>query len=172
MTYSALLPAPLEATLRGVLPVLERETRSPWWLIGSAALAAWGVPGIAYRDLDVLVAPSDAERLEVVWAQHRDSGCPPADGDRFRSRFARFSGFALPVETMGGLELCADSTWRPVRPADRRKMALPFGNLYLPSLPALIEILVAFGRPKDFANSVLARNFLAAAPALPETTSA
>ncbi len=163
------LPAALEASLREVLPVLARETCSPWWLIGSAALVAWGVPGIDCHDVDLLLSPGDAARVEARWSDRRDPAFVPGNDALFRSHFVRYRGFDLPVEVMGGLDLRVEGGWRPVRPSDRRRLALPCGELLLPSLPAMIEILDAFGRPKDLRKSAVVRRFLATSPALPET---
>lgn len=166
------LPEPLSASLAQALPELERTCRQPWWLIGSAALVAWGVPEIVCRDIDILVDIDDAVRLEQVWAGRREHGFVTANDHLFRSRFARFTGFSLPVETMGGLHLNVAGCWQAVIPSDRRCLATPAGELYLPSLPALIEILDAFGRDKDIDKARRARAWLAGAPELPESRSA
>ncbi|MDZ4350664.1 MAG: hypothetical protein U1A22_14155 [Xanthomonadaceae bacterium] len=160
------MPEPLSATLAQVLPVLQRTCRQPWWLIGSAALTAWGVPGIVCQDIDLLVGLDDAARLEDIWAARRERSFVTVNDHLFRSRFARFTGFGLPVETMGGLELNVAGNWRPVIPTDRRCLSTPAGDLYLPSLPALIDILDAFGRDKDRDKARRARAWLASQPEL------
>lgn len=163
----------LDVALCEALPVLAAHTRDPWWLIGSAALVLWGVPGVACHDLDLLVSTADAERLERVWRDRRRHEFAPANDHLFRSRFARYGDFALPVETMGGLELRDPAGgWRPLVPSDRRALEHDGGTLYLPSLPALIAILEAFGRDKDLDKAERARRHLAAGPDLPATVPA
>ena len=161
------LPQPLAVTLREALPVLDRECHAPWWLIGSSALACWGMPGIVCRDVDVLVDGVDASRLETVWAARRDGQFRPDHDELFRSRFARYGGWPMALETMGDLVLCVDGEWRPVRPADRLRVETAAGPVCVPSLPALLEILDDFGRDKDRDKAARVRAWLAASPELP-----
>ena len=79
----------------------------------------------------------------------------PRGEERFRSRFARFRFPGLPVEVMGGLELCGERGWEPVR-VDRIVM-LDAGGFAVP-IPAVLEqirVLESFGRPKDLQRAAL-----------------
>ncbi len=162
----------LSRALAEVLPALADHCRSPWWLIGSSALAIWSVPEIECADIDVLLSVEDAERLARHWASHRDDDHRTENDHLFRSRFARYTGFAVPVETMADLELHTADGWRPVVPSDRRRIATPQGDACLPSLDAMIAILTAFGRDKDLRKADQVRAWLADAPRLPTSSPA
>src|SRR5690606_285613 len=99
------------AALRDVLavagPDLQRHCRDPWVVIGSAAVRLAGAD-VAVADLDVLTSVRDADTLIGQWRARRDETHAPAGAKRFRSRFARFLFPGLPVEVMGGLELCGE----------------------------------------------------------------
>ena len=142
------IPPALFVTLAELVPELHVHCAEPWCLIGSAAARLLGAE-VSVADVDVLVSHADADALMALWADRRDVAHAPADGDRFRSRFARFRFPGLPVEVMGGLELDQGEGWQPVSPgrlvlAGVQGMAVP-----VPALGEQIRILESFGRDKD-----------------------
>ncbi|HEY8329055.1 MAG TPA: hypothetical protein VIO59_11495 [Rhodanobacter sp.] len=148
--------AALHEALAAAIPDLHRLCRDPWTLIGSAAARLAGAE-VAVADLDVLTSVRDADTLIGHWQARRDETYVPCGEDRFRSCFARFRFPGLPVEVMGGLELCGERGWEPVR-VDRI-VTLDAGGLAVP-IPAVMEqirVLESFGRPKDLQRAALLR---------------
>jgi len=146
------IPPALFVALAELVPDLHVHCVEPWCLIGSVAARLLGAE-VGVADVDVLVSHADAETLAALWADRRDSAHVPADGDRFRSHFARFRFPGLPVEVMGGLELGRGEGWQPVLPGRLvlvgvRGMAVP-----VPSLDDQVRILESFGRDKDRARA-------------------
>lgn len=127
--------------------VAEAGLHDPWWIVGSAAAALSGVEGFAPGDVDLLTSERDAEALI---ARHRDAvdgGYLPAEGGRFRSRFARFAFAPMPVEVMGGLEVRREGRWDRVEIA--QGLADAPAGVPLPSLDEQIRLFEWFGREKD-----------------------
>lgn len=150
------IPPALFVALAELVPGLHVHCVEPWCLIGSAAARLLGAE-VSVADVDVLVSPADADVLATLWADRRDVAHAPADGQRFRSRFARFDFPGLPVEVMGGLELDRGEGWQPVSPgrlvlAGVQGMAVP-----VPALDEQIRILESFGRDKDRARAAALR---------------
>jgi hypothetical protein len=146
--------AALREVLAAAVPDLHRLCRDPWVLIGSAAARLAGAE-VAVADLDVLTSVRDAEALIGHWQARRDDTYVPPGEERFRSCFARFRFPGLPVEVMGGLELCGERGWEPVR-VDRI-VTLDAGGFAVP-IPAVMEqirVLESFGRPKDLQRAAL-----------------
>ncbi len=140
--------------LAAAIPELQRLCRDPWTLIGSAAVRLAGAE-VAVADLDVLTSVRDAEILIGHWRARRDDTCVPCGEERFRSRFARFHFPGLPVEVMGGLELCGERGWEPVRvdrivTRDVDGLAVP-----IPTVAEQVRVLESFGRPKDLQRATL-----------------
>jgi len=140
------------ALLRDVLvatvPDLHRCCRDPWTLIGSAAAWLAGA-AVAVADLDVLTSTRDAQTLAGRWRDRCDSTHVPADGERFRSRFARFRFSAMPVEVMGGLELRGTNGWEPVRIEETFLVPIDGLAVPIPTITEQVRVLESFGRPKD-----------------------
>ncbi len=154
--------AALRETLEGLRPRLAAiAPREPCWLIGSAAAVLAGVAGFAPRDVDLLMGRQDAEAFIAAHGRWIEPGHVPADGDRFRSRFARFRFGPLPVEVMGGLEVLRDGAWHPVRIAERLAAAGPGVVAGLPSLREQLRLFEWFGRDKDLDKAGLIRRHLA-----------
>jgi hypothetical protein len=129
-------------------PDLQRHCRDPWVVIGSAAACLAGAD-VTVADLDVLTSVRDADTLIGQWRARLDETHAPAGAERFRSRFARFLFPGLPVEVMGGLELCGEHGWAPVRigavvTCEVAGIAVP-----IPAVAEQVRILESFGRPKD-----------------------
>lgn len=151
----------LYATLAEIVPELHVHCADPWCLIGSAAVLLAGA-NASVADVDVLVSREDAERLMALWADRREIAHEPADGDRFRSHFARFRFPGLPVEVMGGLELHDGDDWRPVWAGRLMLTGLDGLAVPVPSVDDQIRLLESFGRDKDRqrAASLRTLNFL------------
>ncbi len=143
----------LHAGLHDALPELARTFRDPWWIIGSAAMAIAGVPGIAPQDIDVLCSRSDALKLREVWSDHVDTKFQPTDEARFRSTFARFTHLPMPLEVMGGLEVMTAAGWRALRVHDDQRIDVAGHTVHIPTLADQRRILLAFGRDKDLAKA-------------------
>jgi hypothetical protein len=152
----------LYATLAEIVPELHVQCVDPWCLIGSAAaLLAGAAVGVA--DVDVLVSRDDAERLMRLWASQREHAHQAADGDRFRSHFARFRFPGLPVEVMGGLELNDGDAWKQVSMGRLTLVGLNGLAVPVPSIQDQIRILESFGRDKDQRRAAALRT-LASSP--------
>ncbi|GAB3792278.1 nucleotidyltransferase family protein [Dyella agri] len=150
------IPPALFVALAELVPDLHVHCVEPWCLIGSAAARLLGAE-VTVADIDVLASPADADALAMLWADRRDAAHAPADGDRFRSHFARFRFPGMPVEVMGGLELNAGEGWQAVSPgrlvlAGLQGMAVP-----VPSLDDQIRIFESFGRDKDLTRAAALR---------------
>ncbi len=142
------VPPALFVALTELVPVLHVHCADRWCLIGSAGALMLGAD-VGVADVDVLVSRSDAEALMVLWADRRDLAHAPADGDRFRSHFARFRFPGLPVELMGDLEVDAGDGWQPVSPGKLVLVGLAGLAVPVPSLDEQIRIFESFGRAKD-----------------------
>lgn len=138
----------LHAVLAMAVPELARHCADRWVVIGSAAARLAGAV-VTVADVDVLTSARDADAMIDHWQARRDGSHALVDSHRFRSRFARFDFPGLPLELMGGLELCGDSGWAPVRidaivMLDVAGVAVP-----VPAVSEQIRVLESFGRPKD-----------------------
>ncbi|MET3653999.1 hypothetical protein [Dyella japonica] len=138
----------LYATLAEIIPELHVHCVEPWCVIGSAAALLAGAD-VGVADVDLLVSRGDADALMALWADRRESIYEPADGERFRSHFARFRFPGLPVEVMGGLELNQGAGWKPVAAGRLTLVGLNGLAVPVPSLEEQIRILESFGREKD-----------------------
>ncbi|MFT3668665.1 MAG: hypothetical protein QM795_08840 [Pseudoxanthomonas sp.] len=143
----------LHAGLHHALPELARTFRDPWWIIGSAAMALAGVPGIVPQDIDVLCSRNDALMLRERWSGHIDGRFVPADEARFRSTFARFTHLPMPLEVMGGLEVMTATGWQALRVHDDLYIDVAGHAVGIPTLADQRRILLAFGRDKDLAKA-------------------
>ena len=164
------VPPALFVTLTELVPELHVHCAEPWCLIGSAAALLLGAD-VSVADVDVLVSRADADALMALWAGRRDWAHAPADGDRFRSHFARFRFTGAAVEVMGGLQLRTAEGWQPVQPgrlvlAGLRGLAVP-----VPSIDDQIRLLESFGRPKDAPRVAALRALAGQARTLPVPSS-
>jgi len=140
--------------LVAAVPDLKRHCRDPWILIGSAAVRLAGVE-VAVADLDVLTSVRDAEALIAQWRARQDKTWVPSSAERFRSRFARFLFPGLPVEVMGGLELCGERGWEPVRIGEVVTVDVAGLAVLIPAVAEQVRVLESFGRPKDLRRAAL-----------------
>jgi hypothetical protein len=146
----------LYATLADAVPDLHVHCLDPWCLIGSTAALLLGAE-VSAADVDVLTSRDDAETLMTVWTEWREPSPSLADGDLFRSHFARFRFPGAPVEVMGALELHLGDRWQPVLPgrlvlAGVNGLAVP-----VPSVEDQIRLCESFGRRKDLQRAALLR---------------
>jgi hypothetical protein len=121
--------------------------RDRWWIIGSAAMALHGVPGLEVGDVDLLMSRRDAAALL------RTKGIEPAPGGadgRFRSDvFGRWRAGAYIVEVMGGFHVDGMELVPETR--------VSAGGLCVPNVGELIAMCERFGRPKDAERARLLR---------------
>lgn len=136
---------------------LGRQLTSDAFVIGSAAVYLVGAD-IDVADLDILTTTEDALRLETVWQSRRLRDYLPSDGGLFRSRFARYAFAAMPVEIMGGLEVCVANAWQRVRIDESRPLDGYAARLRLPSSAELRRVLQLFGRDKDRRRAAVLRD--------------
>jgi hypothetical protein len=143
----------LRTTLAAIVPDLRRYCDDPWMLIGSAAARMVGAD-VTVADLDVLTSEDDAAHLQDCWATYRDDNYVPADGNRFRSHFARFTFLPLPVEIMGGLELFGAEGWESVKIEHAVLIDVDGVDVLIPTPDEQIRLLEIFGRPKDMTRTM------------------
>lgn len=139
---------PLHAVLELIVPDLHRWCVDPWTLIGSAAAALAGAP-VTVADVDVSTSRRDAQTMADRWQARLDATYVPADGDRFRSWFARFRYPGLAVEVMGGLELFGATGWQAVRIDGIIDVNIGGLTVPIPTVAEQLRVLRSFGRPKD-----------------------
>jgi len=132
-----------------VAPRLAQACRDPWWLIGSTALHLAGEAEELPHDIDVLTSERDAEAFIALHAGRLERDHEPADGTRFRSRFARFGFDPLPVELMGGLQVAREGAWVPVRIEATRIIDCAGQAVPVPTLAEQLRLFEWFGREKD-----------------------
>lgn len=164
------VPPALFVALTELVPELHVHCADPWCLIGSAGALLLGAE-VSVADVDVLVSRADADTLMTRWADRRDDTHAPADGDRFRSHFARFRFPGLPVEVMGGLELDAGDGWQPVMPGQLVLVGLQGLAVPVPALDEQIRIFESFGRDKDRARAAALRQLRQPPSVLPIVSS-
>lgn len=129
------------------------EASDDWWIIGSAAIALHGFPVTPVRDVDLLMSARDAEIFMKRVGGGGRTGPPSA---KFRSAvFGTWRAPPLPVEVMGGFALAAANGWQPVVPRSREAKRVGDQELFVPSVPDLKAMLMAFGRPKDLERALL-----------------
>ena len=148
--------AALAEVLAAVVPDLQQLCRDRWTLLGSAAARLAGA-AVTVADLDVLTSVRDAQELIALWADRRDAAHVPADGDRFRSHFARFRFPGLPVELMGGLEVFGADGWQPLHIRVTAHVELAGLRVPVPSIAEQLRVLACFARPKDHQRAPLLR---------------
>lgn len=163
------VPPALYATLAEVVPELHVHCASPWCLIGSAAALLLGAE-VGVADVDVLTSRADADSLMALWSARREAVFVPADGQLFRSHFARFRFPGVPVEVMGALELHADDGWQLVQPGRLQLVGLNGVAVPVPCREDQIRLFESFGREKDLRRAAALRA-LAATDALPPVLS-
>lgn len=164
------VPPALFVALTELVPELHVHCADPWCLIGSAGALLLGAE-VSVADVDVLLSRVDADTLMTRWADRRDDTHAPADGDRFRSHFARFRFPGLPVEVMGGLELDAGDGWQPVMPGQLVLVGLQGLAVPVPALDEQIRIFESFGRDKDRARAAALRKLRQPPSVLPIVSS-
>ncbi len=142
----------LRTTLARVVPDLQRCCHDQWMLIGSAAARLVGAV-VTVADIDVLTSEDDAAHLQECWAAYRDHDHQPADANRFRSHFARFTFPNLPVEIMGGLELFGAEGWNSVEIEHGVLVEIDGVDVLIPALDEQIRLMERFGRPKDLVRA-------------------
>jgi len=123
------------------------EAVEPWWIIGSGAVALHGAAVTDIRDVDLLMATADAERL---LAQLRLPAEPDSEHPQFRSKlFAVWREPPLPVEIFADFRLRSDQGWNAVQLRTREPIGVGDRTVFVPSAEELYRLLVSFGRPKD-----------------------
>jgi hypothetical protein len=147
----------IRAALADIEHDLGRQLTSDAFVIGSAAVCLVGAD-IDVADLDILTTTDDARRLEQVWQSRRVHDYLPSDGGLFRSRFARYAFTAMPVEIMGGLEVCMADAWHPVHIDESRLLEGYAARLRLPAPAELRRVLLLFGRDKDRRRAAFLRD--------------
>jgi hypothetical protein len=142
------MPVPIDEEVASALAAVAaamRESRDPWWVIGSAAVALHGAD-TDVADIDLLGSERDAAALIAQLGLTVERLDPHP---LFRSRiFARWRRADRDVEIMGGFAVADGPDWQSVEPATR----VLRGGVFVPDRTELIAILARFGRPKDLAR--------------------
>ncbi|MDJ0276132.1 hypothetical protein QLH51_04845 [Sphingomonas sp. 2R-10] len=130
-----------------------RDARKPWWVIAGAAVALHTREPIVVDDIDILLAVEDVPLVAALSGIVRRE----CDGHAlFRSDFyAAVAIGTVTIEFMAGFRSNRQGLWCDVWP--RTRIFVPIGNLSVPTPcpDELIEMLAAFGRPKDLARAAL-----------------
>lgn len=136
-----------------VVDRLLRHAREPWWVIAGAAVALHAGPVVTVDDIDVLLAISDVALIADVPGMVRNGG----GGDAlFRSAYyASLPTGAVDIEFMAGFELYGPGGWQPVWPRSRVLVEVADMAVPTPARGELIDMLRAFGRPKDLQRAKL-----------------
>ena len=145
-------PAERDVVVRSVAtlaPLFAGVFRDPWWLIGSTAMHLAGEVDAFPHDVDVLTSERDADAFIARHRELLEHEYRPADGERFRSRFARFGFSPLPVELMGGLQVRREGEWLPVRIESTRMIDCAGHSIPVPTLAEQLRLFEWFGRAKD-----------------------
>lgn len=132
-----------------------------WCLIGGAALALWGVPGVKVRDIDVILSAGDAEAILGA------VGVPittPAPNDLFRSTIYAQMGTGIQYDFMAEFAVNGPNGWMAVPPRPEYCMMFDEHAIWLPSTEELTRILKLFGRPKDVERLRLLAQISTSAP--------
>jgi len=138
----------LEPTLAAVSSISSR-LQDDWWIIGSAAIALTGI-AIEVPDVELLLSERDARALLVDWAQPTSA----TEGqDRFRSIDGEHAVTPIPIQIMGGVEVCTGGTWVPVTPNTRERIELPGGAVYIPDAADQLALLLMFRRTRDLVRA-------------------
>ncbi len=123
------------------------DCREPWTIFGGAALRLHGVVSGRIRDIDVLLAPVDAERMAT---RHGLPNRARGGTAHFRSRILLHPPLGpTPVELMAGFEVRVAGRWLPVDIRDRLPIRHEGRFLPVATLPELERLLRLFDRPKD-----------------------
>jgi len=131
----------------GMVDRLLRQAEEPWWVIAGAAVALHASEPLAVDDIDILLSMRDVGLIADLPDIVRKDG----DGDKlFRSAYyASLSTGAVDTEFMAGFERCGRDGWQPVWPRSRVFVDVAGLAIPTPDRWELVEMLLAFGRPKD-----------------------
>lgn len=139
--------SPNLATSLAAIGTIMDGANTPWWIIGSAAVALHGVDPGSVGDVDVLLDVADALRILPSIGIKLCGGSAHAS---FRSTiFGRCTTTALPVEFMADFHRYSGMAWVPVRPTTRQAMEVDGTMIFIPERAELESMLAEFGRPKD-----------------------
>jgi hypothetical protein len=130
-----------------------RDARSPWWVIAGAAVALHARLPMAVDDIDILLAVDDVPLIADIPGVVRQEG---AADPLFRSDFYASVGAAgVTIKCMAGFRSKRDGVWSEIWP--RTRMTVPIGGLSvpIPDRAETIDMLTAFGRPKDLQRVAL-----------------
>lgn len=130
-----------------VVDRLLRHAEEPWWVIAGAAVALHAAQAVAVDDIDVLLAMRDVPLIADLPGMVRKGG----DGDPlFRSAwYASLPTGTMDIEFMAGFERGGRDGWQPVWPRSRVFVEVAGMAVPTPERGELIDMLRAFGRPKD-----------------------
>lgn len=138
------LPSPLAAAL-GDIADASWIFAAPWWIIGSAAARLVGAEVRDIADVDLLISPEDAGRLDALWSARPRAAAPDPSGQFRSAHFRRYLGAPLPIEAVAGFELRDAGAWEAVSLTTR----LAVGRVFVPSRAEQIALLERMNRTKD-----------------------
>jgi hypothetical protein len=134
-----------EREISGFEAVFEtmRPSRSPWWVIGPAAAALYGIDVGDLERIDVVVAPGDARALEGRIDCHKERRHGTALL-RARTTLATHLG-AMPVIFHSWLEARFGGEWRPLKIETRKPIEVGEALIPVPARDELAAMLAAYG---------------------------
>ena len=120
-----------------------RPCRSPWWVIGPAAAALYGIDVGALDRIDVVIAPGDARALEG-WIDCRKERRHGTALLRARTTLETRLG-AMPVVFHSWLEARIGGEWRPLTIESRKPIEVGEALMPVPARDELAAMLAAYG---------------------------
>jgi len=140
------LPQAVQTTLQETADFLS-NTRDPWWILGSAAMALIGVDPGDIQDIDVLVSERDARSL---MANYDLKNLADGGTERYRSNLFLTPNIGpVRVEVMSGYQIRTDGAWQSVAPVSRRAINIGSAVIFVPDREDQADLLKRLGRPKD-----------------------
>ena len=126
---------------------LMRGSHNPWWVIGPAAAALYGVGDGPLAAIDVLVSPGDARRISdtLTTEKHRRQGTP-----LLRARATLAATLAdVPVEFHSWLEVRQGGGWQPFGLQSRAPVEIGDVLMPVPRREELADMLARYGGSKE-----------------------
>ena len=124
-----------------------RPSRSPWWVIGPAAAALWGIDVGELERIDVVVAPGDARALEARIDCHKERRHGTALL-RARTTLETRLG-AMPVIFHSWIEARFGGEWRPLKIESRKPIEVGEALIPVPDRDELAAMLAAYGTGQE-----------------------
>lgn len=138
-----------EREIRGFEALFEtmQGLRSPWWVIGPAAVALYGAEVGTLKEIDVVISPGDSRALEsrLTCKKLRRDGTP-----LLRARTTLVANLGeMPVAFHSWLETREGGTWQPFALERRKPIEVGEALMPVPARDDLIDMLRRYGTGHD-----------------------